>query len=127
MKEVIPTPPEPIKEAFGRGFVIHGHKAFESLVSLSEVASLLPSLGYLDLPDGGDVTVLEQLERMAADARRYQWLKENQLDNSVRSDGKFQLPDYGCLSFMWRRREWANGQPYVALEVDAAIDAAMQD
>lgn len=35
------------------------------------VLSVLPSIYYMDLPDGGDVSVLEQLRRMADDAAKY--------------------------------------------------------
>lgn len=36
-----------------------------------ELASVLPSSYYMDPPDGGSVTVLEQLRRMAADAQKW--------------------------------------------------------
>jgi len=39
------------------------------------VAALLPGPYYMDPPDGGSVTVIEQLRRMAADAARYRWLR----------------------------------------------------
>jgi len=62
----------------------------------------------------------------ADDAARYRWLKANCMDTAVPGEGKFELPDFGCISFSWRRREWSDGVPYVALEVDAAIDAALR-
>ena len=38
---------------------------------LADIAALLPGTYYMDPPDGGSVTLLEQLERMAKDAERY--------------------------------------------------------
>ena len=38
---------------------------------LSDLAALLPGTHYMDPPDGGSVTLLEQLQRMARDAERY--------------------------------------------------------
>jgi len=35
------------------------------------VLSVLPSVYYMDSPDGGDMSVLEQLRRMADDAAKY--------------------------------------------------------
>ena len=46
------------------------------LRAMSDVSALLPSTYYMDPPDGGSVTVLEQVQRMAKDAERYRWLKE---------------------------------------------------
>jgi hypothetical protein len=40
----------------------------EAATALEEVASVLPGSYYMDPPDGGMVTVLEQLQRMAKDA-----------------------------------------------------------
>lgn len=45
-------------------------------VSADELAALLPSTYYMDQPDGGSVPVLEQLRRMARDAARYRWLRD---------------------------------------------------
>ena len=39
--------------------------------TLSEFAALLPGPYYMDPPDGGSVTVLEQFRRMALDAQRW--------------------------------------------------------
>ena len=36
-----------------------------------ELSSVLPGSYYMDPPDGGSVTVLEQLQRMAEDARKW--------------------------------------------------------
>jgi hypothetical protein len=38
------------------------------------VLSVLPSIYYMDPPDGGDVSILEQLRRMADDAAKYRTL-----------------------------------------------------
>lgn len=38
---------------------------------LADVYSLLPAAIYMDPPDGGDVTPLEQMRRMAEDAANY--------------------------------------------------------
>ncbi|MBB1606489.1 MULTISPECIES: hypothetical protein [unclassified Pseudomonas] len=45
-----------------------------SLRMFSECAAALPGPYYMDLPDGGDVSIPEQLRRMAKDAERYRWL-----------------------------------------------------
>jgi len=39
--------------------------------TLAQLTALLPGTYYLDPPDGGDVSLLEQLQRMAADAGRW--------------------------------------------------------
>jgi hypothetical protein len=41
----------------------------------AEFVALLPSVTYMDPPDGGSVSVLEQFRRMAQDATRYRWLR----------------------------------------------------
>ena len=69
----------------------------------------LPGSYYMDPPDGGDVTPLEQIRRMADDAARYRWLRND--------DGLVMLPydDYGI------------GPMYPSgSELDAAIDKAME-
>ena len=43
---------------------------------LEQCAAVLPGPYYMDPPDGGDVSVSEQLRRMAKDAARYRWLRE---------------------------------------------------
>ena len=48
--------------------------------------TLLPGAYYMDPPDGGSVTVLEQLQRMAKDAERYRWLRST--TNYVTSNGE---------------------------------------
>lgn len=49
-------------------------------VSEADLVALLPGTYYMDPPDGGSVTLLEQLQRMAKDAARFRWL------NSQRSE-----------------------------------------
>ncbi|HFT7365051.1 hypothetical protein ACOAM1_32440 [Pseudomonas aeruginosa] len=43
---------------------------------LKECASALPGTYYMDPPDGGDVSIPEQIRRMAKDAERYRWLRD---------------------------------------------------
>lgn len=76
---------------------------------LEAVYDLLPGHYYMDPPDGGDVPLLEQIRRMADDAARYRWLRND--------DGLVVLPydDYGI------------GPMYPSgSELDAAIDKAME-
>ncbi|MCY1174028.1 hypothetical protein D9M73_142140 [compost metagenome] len=40
---------------------------------IAECSAVLPGALYMDPPDGGDVSVPEQLRRMAKDAERYRW------------------------------------------------------
>ncbi|MDR8920499.1 hypothetical protein [Burkholderia multivorans] len=44
-------------------------------VTEADLIALLPGTYYMDPPDGGDVSLLEQLRRMAADAGRYRWMR----------------------------------------------------
>ncbi len=44
---------------------------------LKECASALPGTYYMDPPDGGDVSIPEQIRRMAKDAVRYRWLRDS--------------------------------------------------
>lgn len=46
----------------------------------AEFLALLPGVTYMDPPDGGDVSVLEQFRRMAKDAARYRWLRDQARD-----------------------------------------------
>jgi hypothetical protein len=68
-----------------------------------ELASVLPGTTYMDPPDGGAPTILEQLQRQALDARRYLWLREN-AESRVGVD--------------------VDGLMYGRRSLDAAIDAA---
>lgn len=67
-----------------------------------ELESVLPGTYYMDPPDGGAPTIMEQLQRMAEDAARYRWLRDI-------SDELWPL---------------ALRTGFDATEVDAAIDAA---
>ncbi|HFK2233619.1 TPA: hypothetical protein ACGXEV_000358 [Pseudomonas aeruginosa] len=44
---------------------------------LKECASALPGTYYMDPPDGGNVSIPEQIRRMAKDAARYRWLRDS--------------------------------------------------
>ncbi|MBA5189783.1 ead/Ea22-like family protein [Pseudomonas aeruginosa] len=50
---------------------------------LKECASALPGTYYMDPPDGGNVSIPEQIRRMAKDAARYRWRES---ETSKRSD-----------------------------------------
>lgn len=75
-----------------------------------QLLALLPGSYYMDAPDGGDVSLIEQLQRMALDAKRYRWLRER-----CGIDLVIAKPDnwYGLES-------WSGDNP------DASIDAAMK-
>lgn len=52
-------------------------KLYEWLAEdLKECASALPGTEYMDPPDGGNVSIPEQIRRMAKDAERYRWLRD---------------------------------------------------
>jgi hypothetical protein len=54
-----------------------GHHAFAKAIERAvtvELLALLPGTYYMDPPDGGDVSIMEQMRRMAEDAARYRWL-----------------------------------------------------
>ncbi|ELE6507137.1 hypothetical protein ACOKYS_006440, partial [Pseudomonas aeruginosa] len=55
---------------------------------LKECASALPGTYYMDPPDGGNVSIPEQIRRMAKDAARYRWLRERDLE-TIRQGGVF--------------------------------------
>ncbi len=71
---------------------------------LENLAMLLPCAYYLDPPDGGSVTMLEQFKRMAKDAERYRWLRDHHVGDT---------PELIQLTSV------------VPLGMDAAIDTAM--
>ncbi|EMO9845307.1 hypothetical protein RWC52_000287 [Pseudomonas aeruginosa] len=53
-------------------------KRYEWLAEdLKECASALPGTYYMDPPDGGNVSIPEQIRRMAKDAARYRWLRDS--------------------------------------------------
>ena len=78
------------------------------LRAMDDVSALLPSTRYMDPPDGGSVTVLDQVARMALDAARYDWLREDAETHYVAIHTE---PDH---------MDALSGE-----ELDAAIDAAI--
>jgi uncharacterized protein YoaH (UPF0181 family) len=50
--------------------------AEQFLGELDEITAALPGVWYMSPPDGGDVSVAEQVRRMAKDAARYRWLRQ---------------------------------------------------
>lgn len=86
-----------------------------SLDVINEITAALPGAHYMDPPDGGDVSVPEQVRRMAKDAERYRWLRIADWWNSqlcvIRDPKQQAKPGTDCPS---RDR------------LDEAIDAALQ-
>ncbi|HDY5291784.1 hypothetical protein [Pseudomonas aeruginosa] len=72
---------------------------------LSQCASALPGTYYMDPPDGGNVSIPEQIRRMAKDAARYRALRQKQCGDVVVRD----------------RASHLFGE-----SLDAAIDAALE-
>ncbi|HFQ7426250.1 TPA: hypothetical protein ACHSVW_003871 [Pseudomonas aeruginosa] len=56
---------------------------------LKECASTLPGTYYMDPPDGGNVSIPEQIRRMAKDAARYRWLRDLPEDSPHEQIGNF--------------------------------------
>lgn len=87
-----------------------------SLDVIREVTAALPGAYYMDPPYGGDVSVPEQVRRMAKDAERYRWLR----DKAVDAEGVYPMvsltDDTGD-----QVSNWLFGKA-----VDSAIDAALQ-
>jgi hypothetical protein len=84
------------------------------------VAALLPGPYYMDPPDGGSVTVIEQLRRMAADAARYRWLRHHSTYTTV-------TPCiHGEVAGPSRMRWYHDSYQLQAFTLDAAIDAAIK-
>ncbi|HBN7643469.1 hypothetical protein NDR77_34200 [Pseudomonas aeruginosa] len=54
------------------------------IAELEQCASALPGTYYMDPPDGGNVSIPEQIRRMAKDAARYRWLRERDLETISR-------------------------------------------
>lgn len=79
---------------------------------LKECASVLPGTYYMDPPDGGNVSIPEQIRRMAKDAARYRWLRERDLE-TIRQGSVFagMTPENIVLNLE---------------HLDAAIDAALE-
>ncbi|MCS9372444.1 hypothetical protein N1E56_15095 [Pseudomonas aeruginosa] len=83
---------------------------------LSQCAIALPGTYYMDPPDGGDVSIPEQIRRMAKDAARYRWLRERDLE-TIRQGGVFagMTPENIVLN-----------QEDLDAEIDAALEGATQ-
>ncbi|END0136202.1 hypothetical protein L4P70_004095 [Pseudomonas aeruginosa] len=83
---------------------------------LKECASALPGTYYMDPPDGGNVSIPEQIRRMAKDAARYRWLRERDLE-TIRQGGVFagMTPENIVLN-----------QEDLDAEIDAALEGAKQ-
>lgn len=81
---------------------------------LSQCASALPGTYYMDPPDGGNVSIPEQIRRMAKDAARYRWLRERDLE-TIRQGGVFagMTPENIVLN-----------QEDLDAEIDAALEGA---
>ena len=81
---------------------------------LAECAAVLPGAYYMDPPDGGDVSVSEQLSRIAKDAERYRLLRRK---FAIISDGEGHAEF--CAINLPRPTYIA---PSSAIELDAALD-----
>lgn len=83
---------------------------------LSQCAIALPGTYYMDPPDGGNVSIPEQIRRMAKDAARYRWLRERDLE-TIRQGGVFagMTPENIVLN-----------QEDLDAEIDAALEGATQ-
>ncbi|EMX8720871.1 hypothetical protein [Pseudomonas aeruginosa] len=92
-------------------------KRYEWLAEdLKECASALPGTYYMDPPDGGNVSIPEQIRRMAKDAARYRWLRERDLETISRG---------GVFAGMTPENIVLNLEDLDA-EIDAAIEGATQ-
>ncbi len=92
-------------------------KRYEWLAEdLKECASALPGTYYMDPPDGGNVSIPEQIRRMAKDAARYRWLRERDLE-TIRQGGVFagMTPENIVLN-----------QEDLDAEIDAALEGETQ-
>ncbi|HCA6585628.1 TPA: ead/Ea22-like family protein [Pseudomonas aeruginosa] len=79
---------------------------------LSQCARALPGTYYMDPPDGGNVSIPEQIRRMAKDAARYRWLRERDLETISRG---------GVFAGMTPKNIVLNLE-----DLDAEIDAAIE-
>ncbi|MGE3596620.1 MAG: hypothetical protein AB7N70_13815 [Dehalococcoidia bacterium] len=79
-----------------------------------DVLNTLPGVYYMDSPDGGDVSLLQQLKRMANDAARYRLLRRK---FAIISDGEGNAEF--CPINLPRPTYIA---PNTAIELDTALD-----
>jgi hypothetical protein len=77
-----------------------------------ELASVLPGTTYMDPPDGGSPTILEQLQRQARDAKRYLWLRDAALAHDATRNAVNVYEFVGPIAY--------------GPNIDAAIDTAIQ-
>jgi anti-sigma factor ChrR (cupin superfamily) len=105
-------------EHFERQWYLRGDEVEALRADAQAVAALLPGPYYMDPPDGGSVTVIEQLRRMAADAARYRWLRHHSTYTTV-------TPCiHGEVAGPSRMRWYHDSYQLQAFTLDAAIDAA---
>jgi len=79
------------------------------------ILNALPGVRYMDPPDGGGPSIAEQLLRMAEDAERYLWLRENTYGTAPEP-----TPLVPHVVHVNSCRDWRDA-------LDAAIDAAMKE
>jgi hypothetical protein len=91
--------------------------------TLRDAAELLPGVYYMDPPDGGDVSVIEQLRRMVRDAARYRWLCANNFDGIGVTQVHTWLQTWEPHSQTGEPTEWT--QRVRGGRLDAVIDAEM--
>ncbi|HCF6183634.1 hypothetical protein [Pseudomonas aeruginosa] len=56
------------------------------IAELEQCASALPGTYYMDPPDGGNVSIPEQIRRMAKDAARYRALRQKERGDVIVRD-----------------------------------------
>ena len=70
--------PKAVASTGGLGSTLVAHN-WRLKMDEKDLLNLLPGVYYMDPPDGGSVTVIEQLQRMAKDAERYRKLRRSHL------------------------------------------------
>lgn len=86
----------------------------EARIEREAMANVLPGVYYMDPPDGGDVSLLKQLQRMSNDAARYRLLRRK---FAIISDGEGNAEF--CPINLPRPTYIA---PNAAIELDTALD-----
>lgn len=105
--------PEAIRELLAAHDALKAEN--EKLLTLErDVLSTLPGVYYMDPPDGGDASLLKQLERMSNDAARYRLLRRK---FAIISDGEGNAEF--CAINLPRPTYIA---PNTAIELDTALD-----